>query len=210
MYRKTGVTLVLLLLAFTGVFYAWQQHTVRHTDMIRLHVVANSNTFYDQDLKYRVKDRMVSATADFLGRTASLPEARAVLDTELKRIEEIARQEIRDQGFNYPVQVEKGVYYFPFKSYVTRSGGETSSLTLPPGRYEAVRVVIGSGRGDNWWCVLYPPLCFADVDQALPPYGVPPASAVKKQTVTVEDAPHRQPRVEYRFRLTELWHRLSR
>jgi len=230
MSKKTGVIVIMLLLACTGIFHAWKQYGVQPPGLIRLHVVANSNTFYDQDLKYRVKDRIVEEMSASFKSAAGMEEARAISSAGSTRIERIARDEIRRRGYEYPVRVELGTYYFPVKTYTLQNGGGISRLTLSPGRYEAVRVIIGSGRGANWWCVLYPPLCFADINRALPPVAVSPASAVEEaDTATDEEAskprysprsstgvPDKQisedssgpPRIEYRFRVAEWWKRI--
>lgn len=209
MGRRAGILIILLFMACSGAFYAWK-HAAQPPGMIRLHVVANSNAFYDQELKYRVKDRIVSETATAFNRAGDAGEARAIADAEATRIESIAREEIRRQGFDYPVRVERGTYHFPVKTYTARYEGAANRLTLPPGRYEAVRVVIGSGRGANWWCVLYPPLCFVDSGQALPPAGIPAATAVEKHLSSNGQEKYEKPRVEYRFRTAELWNKLFR
>lgn len=177
MNKKTGAIIILLLMACTGIFHIWRQYGVQPPGLIRLHVVANSNTFYDQDLKYRVKDRIVEEMSASFKNAASAEEARVIARDGSAKIEHIARDEIRRRGFDYPVRVELGTYYFPVKTYTVRNGNGISRLTLGPGRYEAVRVLIGSGRGANWWCVLYPPLCFADISRILPPVAASPALA---------------------------------
>ncbi len=228
--KKTGAIIIMLLLACTGVFHGWKQYGVQPPGLIRLHVVANSNTFYDQDLKYQVKDRIVEEMSASFKSAADMEEARAVSIAERTVIERIARDEIRQRGYDYPVRVEQGTYYFPVKTYTVQDGGGVSRLTLSPGRYEAVRVIIGSGRGANWWCVLFPPLCFTDVSRSQPSVAVSPASAVEdvdapadkensgqRYSPVVRDvAPDQQisadnsgtPRIEYRFRILEWWQRI--
>lgn len=210
MGRKTGLIVILLLIACTGVFHAWKQYGVQPPGLIRLHVVANSNTFYDQDLKYLVKDRIVRETSASFKNVASAEEARALSRAENAQIENIAREEIRRQGYDYPVRVELGTYYFPVKTYTLQNSNGISRLTLSPGRYEAVRVVIGNGQGANWWCVLYPPLCFADTNRALPPVAMPTALAVEKTNAPTDGENPGQSRMEYRFRAVELWKKIFR
>ncbi|KJS12143.1 MAG: hypothetical protein VR67_10155 [Peptococcaceae bacterium BRH_c8a] len=210
MSKKSGLIVILLLIACTGVFHAWKQYGVQPPGLIRLHVVANSNTFYDQDLKYLVKDRIVGETSASFKNVTSAEEARVLSSAESARIENIAREEIRRQGYDYPVRVELGTYYFPVKTYTLQDTNGISRLTLSPGRYEAVRVVIGNGRGANWWCVLYPPLCFADTNRALPPVAMPSALAVEKTDAPTGEENLGQPRIEYRFRTIELWKKIFR
>lgn len=208
MSKKAGLIVILLLIACTGIFHAWKQYGVQPPGLIRLHVVANSNTFFDQDLKYQVKDRIVAETSASFRSITSAEEARALSTAASAKIKNIARDEIRRQGYDYPVRVELGTYYFPVKTYTLQNGNENSHLTLSPGRYEAVRVVIGNGRGANWWCVLYPPLCFADTNRALPPIAMPSASAVEKTDMQTSGESPGQPRIEYRFRAVELWNKI--
>ncbi len=113
-------------------------------DIVRLHIVANSDSEEDQALKLRVRDRLLEATS----ASVSKEDAAGLLE----EYEAIARREIADSGYDYGVRAEYGRFYFPTKDY----GG----LTYPAGEYDAVRITIGEGEGQNWWCVLFPPLCY--------------------------------------------------
>ena len=208
MKRKTGLMLILLLLACTAGFNLYRMSGTLPPEMVRLHVVANSNMFYDQELKYKVKDRIVTDTAAHFGQATSAAEAMEITDLETVRIANAAREEIRRQGFDYPVRIERGNFYFPLKSYSALKEGRVSQLTLPCGRYEAMRVVIGEGRGANWWCVLYPPLCFVDARQTLPPVMAPTAGSLEKKFNDAGDSPA-QPRIEYRLQVAEIWRKLA-
>lgn len=121
-------------------------------ELIRLHVIANSDTEVDQKLKYQVRDAVLEALAPEIATASSAEECRQMLRQRLPEVKARAQQVVYDAGFSYGVGVEWGVFAFPARFY-----GEVG---FPAGRYEAVRVVIGEGRGANWWCVLYPPLCF--------------------------------------------------
>ncbi len=111
------------------------------SDIIRLHIVANSNEAGDQKLKLSVRDRILKEV-----------NSNSLNELHLKEIESICTDEIKKSGYDYNVKVVCGKYYFPTKSY--------ENITLPAGEYNAVRVLIGDAVGDNWWCVMYPPLCF--------------------------------------------------
>ena len=127
---------------------------------MRLHVIANSDSLTDQALKIEVKNKIVKTMQNELGAAQSQQEARQLAVQNKAVLEEAARQVISDYGYSYPVQVEVGEYDFPTKTY--------GNLVLPQGSYEAVRVVIGAGQGQNWWCVLFPPLCLvSSSDQGL-------------------------------------------
>ena len=109
--------------------------------IIRLHILANSNENWDQSLKLKVRDRVLKGF-DFSKSK----------EINLEKIEKICEDEIKKNGFDYEVRVVFGRYYFPTKSY--------KDITLPAGNYDAVRILIGKAEGENWWCVMYPPLCF--------------------------------------------------
>lgn len=125
-------------------------------NLIRFHVLANSDSEADQQLKLKVRDAILQKFSPILGQASSIKESRQLVDANLGAMEKEAARVIAAEGKNYPVTVVHGFFDFPVKSY--------GSLTLPAGRYEAVRVVIGAGKGHNWWCVLFPPLCFVDVN----------------------------------------------
>lgn len=122
--------------------------------VLRFHVLANSDSETDQELKYAVRDRVGIMMAEKLQNVDSLEESTEVVTENLQEIEDCAAQVITAQGYDYPVHASLETCEFPEKSYGT--------YTFPPGTYEALRVVIGAGEGHNWWCVMYPNLCFAN------------------------------------------------
>lgn len=109
-------------------------------NIVRLHIIANSNSPEDQSLKLSIRDRLLQEAKNNPSR---------LTDEEILTI---CQNEIKKQGYSYPVALQRGFFNFPQKSY--------DNLTLPAGNYNAVRIVIGAGCGENWWCVMYPPLCF--------------------------------------------------
>lgn len=123
-------------------------------EVFRLHVIANSDTEKDQELKLKVKTRIVEYLKEILGEDAGLKETKEAVLTHLTEIEQEAENIIEEQGFDYPVEVVVEKTYFPEKTY--------GDCTFPAGEYEALKVKIGSAKGQNWWCVLYPSLCFLD------------------------------------------------
>jgi len=208
MHKKITYLLIALLMASAGGYYIYEQQRTKPAGLIRLHIIANSNTFYDQNLKYQVKDCIVREMTPAFSQATDIRAARQVADANVETIRSIAEEEIKRRGFDYPVQVVRGDYYFPAKMYNIQGENGIKSLTLPPGRYEAVRVIIGSGEGANWWCVLYPPLCFVNLKQAAPPMILPAASAAPEQAIAeiTDSAPeiNRRPNIQYRFRVFEL------
>lgn len=133
------------------------QVAFRSDNLIRLHVIANSDEAEDQRLKNEVRDEILAHLGSSVAEAGSIREVRTRLQGQLEDIRRVAENRLREAGSADPVRVEYGVFPFPVKGY--------GSLVLPAGEYEAVKVVIGEGRGSNWWCVLFPPLCFVDIAQ---------------------------------------------
>ena len=122
--------------------------------VLRLHIVANSDTDYDQQLKYAVRDRIVAETTALFENSQSLDETKQIAADNIELFRSIAQSEVAMLGFNYEVTVSMGLYFFPSTVY--------GDILLPVGRYNALKITIGNGGGENWWCVLFPPLCFID------------------------------------------------
>ena len=121
--------------------------------VVRLHVLANSDSEEDQALKLKVRVVVLERATAILEQSADRREAESRLRGELLELERIAAEEIAAEGYNYPVTVELENTDFPTKEY--------DGFTLPAGEYLALRVIIGEGQGQNWWCVVFPPLCTA-------------------------------------------------
>ncbi|WP_298017455.1 stage II sporulation protein R [uncultured Dysosmobacter sp.] len=121
--------------------------------VVRLHVLANSDSEEDQALKLQVRDVVLERATELLKQSADREEAEALLREDLAELERIAETEIRSCGYAYPVAVELTAAEFPTKEY--------DGFTLPAGEYLALRVLIGEAKGQNWWCVVFPPLCTA-------------------------------------------------
>lgn len=145
-------------------------------EIIRLHVVANSDSEEDQQLKLKVKETIVTYLRGEMKDAATVDEARQAIRDNLPEIEEIANEKMRNEGFDYNAKASLGECYFPVKEY--------GDLTFPAGDYEALRVYLGAGDGKNWWCVMYPSLCFVDSVYQV----VPDSSKEKlKSSLTEED-----------------------
>lgn len=127
--------------------------------MIRLHVVANSDSPEDQALKLSVRDAIIRTMSPKFEGLDSIEEAKEVIDENLGEIERLASETLAEQGRRYEVAASLERCDFPTKAY--------GSLTLPAGTYQALNVVIGEGEGKNWWCVMFPPLCFIDIAQGV-------------------------------------------
>lgn len=129
-------------------------------EVLRFHVLANSDSKEDQELKMTVKDEVVSWLEAKMD-CDSLEETKNFIRSHLTGIEEVAEETVRREGYSYPVQAALEWTDFPEKSY--------GDVTFPAGSYEALRIQIGEAKGHNWWCVLYPNLCFIDSVQAVVP-----------------------------------------
>ncbi len=137
--------LVLSLCGFAGDCAAVRERVVR------LHILANSDSDEDQALKLQVRDAVTAAAAGWLDEATTTAEALALVKARLPQLEAVAQQTVATAGYDYPVRAELTEMYFTTRQY--------ENVTMPAGLYEAVRFTIGSGEGKNWWCVVYPPLC---------------------------------------------------
>ena len=122
--------------------------------LIRFHVIANSDSEEDQALKLKVRDRIIDKMSIKLEKAESLDQARDILNSSIEEVNSIAREVIIEEGFDYDVNTMLSNENFPDKIY--------GDYIFPQGNYEAYRVIIGDGMGQNWWCVMFPPLCFVD------------------------------------------------
>ena len=122
--------------------------------LIRFHVIANSDTDEDQNLKLKVRDKVVEALSEKLSNVNSLEEAENVLEENIDYVNEIAKEVIEENNYTYEVTTMLSYENFPDKVY--------GDCVFPQGNYEAFRVIIGEGKGQNWWCVMFPSLCFVD------------------------------------------------
>lgn len=131
------------------------------SSVFRLHVIANSDSKEDQDLKYIVRDNVLSYMNEICKDAKSKEEAIDIATKHQDEFKKIALDTIYDNGFDYDVDVEIGNFSFPTKTY--------GDISLPSGYYDALRIKIGNASGQNWWCVMFPPLCFVDVSSGIVP-----------------------------------------
>ena len=152
--RFFALVMSLILIFTLLISYARATGSDISNSVLRLHILANSNTDADQQLKLAVRNRVLEETQGIFKNARSAKESARLAEEYSEFIQSIAEDEISKHGFNYPVSVSVEKAAFPTKIY----GG----LSLPSGKYTAVRIKIGKANGQNWWCVMYPPLCFAD------------------------------------------------
>lgn len=124
--------------------------------LIRVHFLANSDSPADQELKLAVRDAVIGAFGPEFSAARTREEAESLIRLRWGDIQEVAHRTVRAAGYSYPVRLELGRFSFP--------AVDTGLIALPAGEYQALRVIIGAGRGHNFWCVLFPPLCFGAKD----------------------------------------------
>ena len=129
--------------------------------VFRLHVIANSDSKEDQELKLKVRDELLSYMNIISKDSTSKQEAMQIANEHKEEFTQIAEKVIKENGYNYTVNVQIGKADFPTKYY--------GDITLPAGTYDALKVQIGEAKGQNWWCVMFPPLCFVDVSTGIVP-----------------------------------------
>lgn len=163
-----GIFAILMVsLLITGIAFASYSEDVNSglsQNLLRLHVIANSDSPEDQQLKRDVRDVILNYMKSKLKDFENVEDAKSQVNNNLDKIKTLAEDEIRRQDKEYSVKVMLGNYPFPTKMY--------GDITLPAGNYEALRVVIGEGVGQNWWCVMFPPLCFVDATHGTVPDSV--------------------------------------
>ena len=161
---KMVIILTFLFFIYTticAISYANYISTDIANSVFRLHVIANSDSEIDQNLKYTVRDSLLEYMNELCANCTSKEEAITIASQNLENFKEIALNTIKSEGFNYSVNVQIGNFEFSTKHY--------GDISLPAGYYDALKVEIGKAQGQNWWCVMFPPLCFTDVSSGVVP-----------------------------------------
>lgn len=171
-------------------------------EIVRFHVIANSDLEEDQQLKLKIKDAVVESLSELLEDSETIEETRAIIKENLPLVIEIAQKKIAEEGYDYNVTAKLEKTYFPTKTY--------GDMTFPPGTYEALRVEIGKAEGKNWWCVMYPPLCFVDET-----YSVVPKESKSKLKHVLTEKEYKElitsgkVKIKPKFKLKELMNRFT-
>lgn len=131
------------------------------SSVFRLHVIANSDSAEDQNLKYLVRDALIDYMNSVSKNSNSKDEAISIAYQHKSDFYKIAKKVINDNGYDYNVNISIGNFTFPTKNY--------GDISLPAGYYDALKVEIGNASGQNWWCVMFPPLCFVDINTGIVP-----------------------------------------
>ncbi|MDO4542436.1 MAG: stage II sporulation protein R [Bacillota bacterium] len=156
--KKRVVVAVCLGLALTSLcFWEYSASAAAEKPLIRFHVIANSDSDIDQAVKLEVRDAVLQGYSRELSACADYAEACDFLKDHSDDIQSLAGKTLELYGFDYGAKVEIGQDLFPTKSY--------GDMVLAAGEYKAVKIILGAGEGKNWWCVMFPPLCFVDISQ---------------------------------------------
>ena len=161
---KMILILTFLLILYTGlcaISYATTASSDIANSVFRLHVIANSDSDTDQNLKYKVRDALLEYMNNICKDCSSKSEAIELVKLHQNEFKEVALDTIKKEGFNYDVKIEIGNFEFPTKQY--------GDISLPAGFYDALKVEIGEAKGRNWWCVMFPSLCFVDISSGIVP-----------------------------------------
>ncbi|MCF0124790.1 MAG: stage II sporulation protein R [Clostridia bacterium] len=158
------IILTFLLFIYTSICaFSYAQHISSEISdsVFRLHVLANSDSIEDQNLKYKVRDNLLKLMNSLCEDCKTKEDVITIVTENQNLFKENALNTIRDEGYNYNVNINIGNFEFPTKSY--------GDISLPCGLYDALRVEIGDAKGQNWWCVMFPPLCFVDISSGIVP-----------------------------------------
>ena len=159
-----SITLILLLFLYTtinAISYVEAVSTDISNSVFRLHVIANSDSNEDQSLKYKVRDNLLKYMNNICSDCSSKQEAIDLVTEHKEQFKQVALDTIKKEGYSYNVKINIGNFEFPTKQY--------GDISLPAGYYDALRVEIGEAKGRNWWCVMFPSLCFIDVSSGIVP-----------------------------------------
>lgn len=168
--KKWELALILCFF-FTLTYASAAEDTVNNIadNMVRLHIVANSNTDEDQALKLKVRDRVLTYVSNLIKNVTSKQEAQNIIDNSLESINTVAQDEIKANGYNYTTITTFEKEYFPTKYY--------DNFKLPSGIYKGLKIKIAKASGENWWCVVYPTICIgyaSDFDEKIENAGITP------------------------------------
>lgn len=161
---KYAFILIILLFLYINICAFSYVSTVSSSledSVFRLHVLANSDSEEDQKLKYKVRDALIEYMNSLCENVTSKKEAILIAEENKDNFYNIAKEVITENGYDYNVSIEIGNFSFPTKSY--------GDISFPSGYYDALRVKIGNAEGQNWWCVMFPPLCFVNVSSGIVP-----------------------------------------
>ena len=198
---KMVIILTFLLFIYTSICaisYAQNISTDIASSVFRLHVIANSDSKEDQDLNYKVRDNLLKYMNKICKDCTSKEDAISLVEKNKDIFKQIALDTISNEGFSYDVNINIGNFEFPTKNY--------GDISLPAGLYDALRVEIGEAKGQNWWCVMFPPLCFVDISSGVVPEE---SKEVLQDNLTEEEfaliSDKSSDEIQFKFKLLEFF-----
>ena len=163
-------------------------------NLLRLHIIASGDSKEEQELKLKVRDAVLEEGAAVFSQNDTLGSAREKIEKNLALLRKTAENTVKQQGYTYPVKAELTKCYFPTRVY--------ENITLPAGTYNALRVIIGEGAGQNWWCVMFPPMCLPAASEG----EAELENILDKKSI---DIIKNSRRYEVRLWIVEKWYELS-
>ncbi len=153
--------LVFIYIALLSFNYSKAISSNLSDSVFRLHIIANSDSSADQELKLKVRDKIIEYMNTLTSNSSDKKDVISIVNNHLDSFKEIALNTIKENGYNYDVNIEIGNFHFPTKSY--------GDISFPASNYDALKIEIGDAIGQNWWCVLFPPLCFVNSSTGVVP-----------------------------------------
>ena len=202
-FKRLLLLLVLLLIyTFMCAFsYVNAVSTNIQDSVFRLHVIANSDSEEDQNLKYIVRDKVLEYINNISSNQNSKEEIINLANEHIDEIQKIAENTIRENGYNYSVKLNIGNFSFPTKTY--------GDITFPTGFYDALKIEIGEAKGQNWWCVMFPPLCFVDVTNGVVPQE---SKEIMKENLSDEEyelVSENNNEINFKFKIVEMFQNIG-
>ena len=198
--------LILLVLLFIYTFicafsYANAVSTNIQDSVFRLHVIANSDSDEDQNLKYIVRDKVLEYINSISKNQYSKKDVIKLANENINEIKKIAENTIYENGYNYDVKLNIGNFAFPTKTY--------GDISFPAGYYDALKIEIGNAKGQNWWCVMFPPLCFVDVTSGVVPEE---SKEIIKENLSEEEyklVSENNNEISFKFKIVEMFQNIG-
>lgn len=153
---KKVFVFILMLLILVSVYKKSNDFVKIPDSAIRFRILANSNSPRDQKIKEVIRDKMQKELYSLLQNSKSIDDSRKIINSNMSNFDEILKDSMKDIEYSY--SIDYGMHYFPSKTY--------KGITYDEGNYESLLVTLGSGKGDNWWCVLFPPLCLLEAEES--------------------------------------------
>ena len=169
--------------------------------VFRLHVIANSDSKEDQNLKYIVRDKVLEYINIISSNQSSKEDVINLVNENINEIKKIAKNTIQENGYNYEVKLNIGNFAFPTKTY--------GDISFPAGYYDALKIEIGEAKGQNWWCVMFPPLCFVDVTSGIVPEE---SKEIIKENLSDEEyelVSENNNEISFKFKIVEMFQNIG-